>query len=81
MSSKLSDILKVFSWSHPGQSARGDSSYPPSSNATQRTNLKPKVIKLNFRDIAEIDEIDPIFHEVNELSLNHNLLTSLSGIE
>ena len=39
------------------------------------------MIKLNFRDIAEIDVIDPIYHEVNELSLNHNLLTSLDGIE
>ena len=81
MSSRLSDILKVFSWNHPGQSARGDSSYPASSNVTHRTSLKPKVIKLNFRDIAEIDFIDPIYHEVNELSLNHNLLTTLDGIE
>ena len=81
MSSRLSDILKVFSWNHPGQSARGDPSYPPSSNATQRTCLKPKVIKLNFRDIAEIDLVDSIYHEVNELSLNHNLLQTLDGIE
>ena len=39
------------------------------------------MIKLNFRDIAEIDFIEPMYHEVNELSLNHNLLTTLDGIE
>ena len=82
MSSKLSDILKVFAWNNTTQSARGDQFCGTNSNlsVTQKSNLKPKVIKLNFREICEIDEVDPMYHDVHELSLNHNHLTKLDGI-
>ena len=42
---------------------------------------QPKVIKLNFRDIQQIGAIDPIYHQIEELSLNHNHLVTLDGIE
>ena len=42
---------------------------------------KPTVIKLNFRDIRVIDRVDDIYSSIKELSLNHNHLTSLDGIE
>lgn len=35
---------------------------------------KPKVIKLNFRDIRVIGIVDPLYHNIEELSLNHNHL-------
>ena len=45
------------------------------------TSLR-KVIKLNFRDIEEIDLLDPgKYAGVEEISLNHNNLCSLTGIE
>jgi Leucine-rich repeat (LRR) protein len=39
------------------------------------------VIKLNFRDISKIGSVDPLYHEVEELSLNHNHLKTLDGIQ
>jgi Leucine-rich repeat (LRR) protein len=42
---------------------------------------QPKVIKLNFRDIKFIGHIDPLYHPIEELSLNHNHLESLEGIQ
>jgi len=44
-------------------------------------SLKPKVIKLNFRDICQIDGVSALYSDVQELSLNHNQLKSLDGIE
>ena len=41
---------------------------------------RPRVIKLNFRDIGRIGVVDSFYHFVEELSLNHNHLTSLDGI-
>ena len=41
----------------------------------------PKTIKLNFRDIRSIGTVDQLYHQVEDLSLNHNLLTNLQGIE
>jgi hypothetical protein len=41
---------------------------------------QPKVIKLNFRDIKHIGQIDALYHPIEELSLNHNHLESLEGI-
>ena len=87
MSSKLSDILKVFAWNNTHQSAVSTPGQTDQFGGTsglsvtkQKSNLKPRVIKLNFRDICEIDEVDPMYHEVNEISLNHNHLKSLDGI-
>lgn len=74
MSSKLSDILKLFAWNNPKQQ-KGDLKSPKGGP------LRPKVIKLNFRDIGKIDLVDPIYHDIVELSLNHNHLRSLDGIE
>lgn len=62
--SKLSDILKLFSWG-------------PAS----KIQNQPTVIKLNFRDICIIDRVDDMYSSIKELSLNHNHLTSLNGIE
>ena len=70
MTSKLSDILKLFAWSGGN---------PP--NSSSASHLKPKVIKLNFRDICQIDMVDSSYHDIHELSLNHNHLQSLDGIE
>jgi hypothetical protein len=42
---------------------------------------QPKVIKLNFRDIKVIGIVDPLYHNIEELSLNHNHLANLDGIE
>ena len=39
------------------------------------------MIKLNFRDICEIDGVDGSYHDIQELSLNHNHLRSLDGVE
>ena len=50
MSSKLSEILKLFAWEQKPKST-------VSQSAAQRSGLKPKVIKLNFRDISVIDEV------------------------
>ena len=44
-------------------------------------SLKPKVIKLNFRDICQIDKVNPSYLEIHELSLNHNHLQTLDGVE
>ena len=70
MTSKLSDILKLFAF---------NGGNPP--NSSSASHLKPKVIKLNFRDICEIDMVGSSYHEIHELSLNHNHLQSLDGIE
>lgn len=40
----------------------------------------PKVIKLNFRDIQSIGMVNPLYHSIEEISLNHNHLSSLDGI-
>lgn len=88
MTSKLSDILKLFAWNNPkgqGNGTLSTTSPTSKSNAGASSkisnNLKPKVIKLNFRDISMIDEVSPIYHDIQELALNHNCLTSLDGIE
>ena len=53
-----------------------------SPTASGTSGLKPKVIKLNFRDICQIDDgVSPVYHDIQELSLNHNHLSSLDGIE
>ena len=77
MSSKLSDILKLFAWGATGSSKGPSRRASPS----KQTALKPKVIKLNFRDICEIDVVDALYHDIQELSLNHNHLDSLEGIQ
>ena len=41
----------------------------------------PKCIKLHFRDIQKIGRVDPVYHLVEEMSLNKNMLRSLDGIE
>jgi len=45
---------------------------------------KPRVLKLNFRNITEVDLLkESIIHlycEIEELSLNHNKLTSLANL-
>ena len=41
----------------------------------------PTVIKLNFRDISIIDKVDSIYTNIKELSLNHNHLKNLNGIQ
>lgn len=80
MSSKLSDILKLFAWEKPG--GAGHSSGPKAAaQGKAAAGLKPKVIKLNFRDICAIDPVDSSYHEIQELSLNHNHLRSLDGVE
>lgn len=38
-------------------------------------------VSLNYRGIAEIDQISSIFYKIKELYLNHNDITSLVGIE
>ena len=61
--SRLSDILKLFSW-----------------GPSNKTQPSPTVIKLNFRDVNTIDKVDEIYADIKELSLNHNHLTTLDGI-
>ena len=89
MTSKLSDILKLFAWSNNNPKSAGSLSATSPTNRSAAavssskvsSSLKPKVIKLNFRDICVIDEVSPIYHEIQELALNHNCLVSLDGIE
>ena len=40
-----------------------------------------RVIRLNFRDIVQIGPVDALYHRIEELSLNHNQLTGLDGIQ
>lgn len=82
MSSKLSDILKLFAWDKPQTIPSSISpSHKSNANSKRCKTLKPKVIKLNFRDICQIDSVSSAYHEIEELSLNHNYLQSLSGID
>ena len=72
--SKLSEILQIFA---PSQGL---------GNSRQGGNVvRPKSLKLNFRGIRIIDRLPQhlldIYCDVEELSLNHNELRTLDGIE
>ena len=41
----------------------------------------PQAVNLDYRDITSIGIVDPIFHKIKELSLNHNKISSLQGIQ
>ena len=73
MSNKLSQILQVFAPHHIYHSDLEDA----------RIN-KPHSLKLNFRNIKEIDDLVGFqletYEGIQELSLNHNKLKSLKGL-
>lgn len=50
-------------------------------NLVIKENDKTNKISLNYRKIQVLDNLPFKFQEIRELSLNHNLLKSLSGIE
>lgn len=78
----MSEILKLFAWDKPHcQSHSGASTSGKQQNSSTTSSLKPKVIKLNFRDIKEIDTVSSSYYQIQELSLNHNHLRSLDRIE
>ena len=72
--SKLSEILQIFA---PNQGLGID---------RHNSNIvRPKSLKLNFRGIKTIDRLPQhlldLYCDVEELSLNHNELRNLDGID
>jgi len=71
--SRLSEILQIFAPSNNQQ--LGGSQYIS----------RPRSLKLNFRSISAIDKLPEhlldIYRDIEELSLNHNELRSLDGIQ